>query len=51
VQFVAIPEFQAIGTEVGKYVAGALAGQSSVDQALKDAQAAVDRMMQEAGYY
>lgn len=38
VQFVAIPEFQAIGTTVGQSVAAALAGQESVDQALEASQ-------------
>ena len=38
VQFAAIPEFQAIGTQVGQQIAAALAGQSTVDQALKTSQ-------------
>ena len=38
VQFVAIPEFQAIGTTVGQAVAAALSGQQTVDQALQGAQ-------------
>ncbi len=50
VQFVGIPEFQAIGTQVGQTIAAALAGQMSVDQALKSAQAAVSRTMRQAGY-
>ena len=50
VQFVAIPEFQGIGTTVGQLFSGALAGQSSVDDALKQAQDAVTREMTEAGY-
>ena len=33
-QFVAIPEFQSIGTTVGQLVAAVIAGQSSVDDAL-----------------
>ena len=40
-QFVAIPEFQGIGTNVGQTIAGTLTGQSTVDQALKTAQQAV----------
>ena len=41
VQYVAIPEFQAIGTTVGQLVAAALTGQQTVDGALKQAQASV----------
>jgi sorbitol/mannitol transport system substrate-binding protein len=50
VQFVAIPEFQGIGTQVGQTVAAALAGQLSVDQALQAAQSATERTMRQAGY-
>ncbi|MBV9117157.1 MAG: sugar ABC transporter substrate-binding protein [Acetobacteraceae bacterium] len=50
IQYVAIPEFQAIGTTVGQLVAGALTGQSSVDATLKEAQAQVSSAMQQAGY-
>ena len=50
VQFVAIPEFQGIGTVVGQSVAAALAGQMSVEQALQTAQASAARTMQQAGY-
>ena len=50
VQFVAIPEFQAIGTQVGQEIAAALAGQQTGDQALEKAQAAVERAMKAAGY-
>ncbi|SMG59721.1 ABC transporter substrate-binding protein [Paraburkholderia susongensis] len=50
VQFVAIPEFQSFGTVVGQSIAGALAGQMSVDQALKAGQAAADRAVRQAGY-
>ena len=49
-QFVAIPEFQGIGTQVGQTVAGTLTGQSTVDQALKTAEAATERTMRQAGY-
>ncbi len=51
VQFVAIPEFQAIGTTVGQIFSSALAGQASVDDALAQAQQATDREMRAAGYY
>ncbi|UWF50962.1 sugar ABC transporter substrate-binding protein [Pseudomonas sp. N3-W] len=50
IQYVTIPEFQAIGTSVGKLVSAALTGQMSVDQALNDAQTATEREMKRAGY-
>jgi sorbitol/mannitol transport system substrate-binding protein len=49
-QFVGIPEFQAIGTTVGQSVAAALAGQVNVDQALATSERAVEHMMKQAGY-
>jgi sorbitol/mannitol transport system substrate-binding protein len=51
IQYAPIPEFQAIGTEMGRAIAGAVAGQTTVEQALDNAQSAADRIMQEAGYY
>ena len=50
VQFVGIPEFQSFGGVVGQNISGALAGKMSVDQALKDSQAAVARAVKQAGY-
>ncbi|MBD1998836.1 sugar ABC transporter substrate-binding protein [Leptolyngbya sp. FACHB-541] len=50
VQFVAIPEFQALGTQVGQTLAAALTGQVSVDQALQQAQANAVETMKRAGY-
>jgi sorbitol/mannitol transport system substrate-binding protein len=50
VQFVAIPEFQGIGTTVGQDIAAALAGQDTADQALAKAQASTERTMKQAGY-
>ena len=50
VQFVAIPEFQSIGTAVGQQFSAALAGQTSVDDALANAQQLTTREMQRAGY-
>ncbi len=50
VQFVAIPEFQAIGTNVGQDIAAALAGQDSAEAALKKAEATTERTMKQAGY-
>ncbi len=49
-QFVAIPEFQGIGTQVGQTVAATLTGQQTVDAALKAAQSATERTMRQAGY-
>jgi sorbitol/mannitol transport system substrate-binding protein len=50
VQFVAIPEFQGIGTTVGEIFSAALAGQKTADQALAEAQAAVLNEMKASGY-
>jgi sorbitol/mannitol transport system substrate-binding protein len=50
VQFVAIPEFQGIGTTVGQQFSAALAGSMSIDDALAAAQAATEREMMKAGY-
>jgi sorbitol/mannitol transport system substrate-binding protein len=50
VQFVAIPEFQGLGTSVGQLFSAALAGDSSVDDALAAAQAVTTREMTKAGY-
>ncbi|MDO5612705.1 MAG: sugar ABC transporter substrate-binding protein [Paracoccus sp. (in: a-proteobacteria)] len=49
-QFVAIPEFQGIGTAVGQQFAAALAGQTTADAALSAAQATATREMARAGY-
>jgi sorbitol/mannitol transport system substrate-binding protein len=50
VQFAAIPEFQGIGTRVGQIFSGVLAGQTSVDDALAQAQSITEREMKRAGY-
>ena len=50
IQYVAIPEFQGIGTVVGQQIAAALAGQTSVEQALQPAQRSTERTMKQAGY-
>jgi sorbitol/mannitol transport system substrate-binding protein len=50
IQYVAIPEFQGLGTQVGQQIAAALAGQVTVDQALQTAQRTVERTMKQAGY-
>ncbi len=49
-QFVDIPQFQAIGTQVGQTLAGTLSGQQSVDLALHAAQASTTRTMRQSGY-
>ncbi len=50
VQFVAIPEFQGIGTSVGQELSAALAGQKTGDEALAAAQELVTQEMTAAGY-
>jgi sorbitol/mannitol transport system substrate-binding protein len=50
VQFVAIPEFAGIATQVGQEFSAALAGQKSVDEALAKAQALTADEMEAAGY-
>ena len=49
-QFVAIPEFQGIGTQVGQQFSAALAGSMTVDAALTAAQSVTEREMKRAGY-
>jgi sorbitol/mannitol transport system substrate-binding protein len=49
-QFVAIPEFQGLGTTVGQQFSAALAGSTSIDDALASAQSTADREMMKAGY-
>lgn len=50
VQFVAIPEFQSLGTSVGQLFSAALAGQMSVDDALAQAESLTEREMTRGGY-
>ncbi|MEQ8654894.1 MAG: sugar ABC transporter substrate-binding protein [Kiloniellales bacterium] len=50
VQFVAIPEFAGIGTQVGQEFSAALAGQQSVEEALEKAQEITADEMEAAGY-
>ncbi|MFS4437368.1 ABC transporter substrate-binding protein [Paracoccaceae bacterium GXU_MW_L88] len=49
-QFVAIPEFQGIGTSVGQQFSAALAGQVSAEEALSNAQSDTTREMKRARY-
>ncbi len=51
VQFVAIPEFQSIGTAVGQQLSAALAGSITAKEALERSQRLVKRSMTKAGYY
>jgi sorbitol/mannitol transport system substrate-binding protein len=51
VQFVQIPEFQGIGTDVAQIVAEILAGNLDVATGLQRAQRLADEAMQDAGYY
>ena len=46
IQYMGIPEFQAIGTAVGQELSAALAGRSTVQQALSESQAEVERALQ-----
>ncbi|ANF59112.1 ABC transporter substrate-binding protein [Halotalea alkalilenta] len=50
IQFVAIPQFQSIGTRVGQIMAGILAKQTTVDQGLQQAQTFTLRQMTQGGY-
>ncbi|TGG94242.1 sugar ABC transporter substrate-binding protein [Natronospirillum operosum] len=50
VQFVAISRFQSFGTNVGQQIAGALAGNMTVEQALQNSQQTVRREMVRGGY-
>ena len=50
VQFVAIPDFQGIATAVGQQFSAALAGTTSIDDALANAQKLTMREMKKAGY-
>jgi sorbitol/mannitol transport system substrate-binding protein len=50
VQFVAIPEFAGIATQVGQEISAALAGQQSVEEALEKSQALTLDEIEAAGY-
>jgi sorbitol/mannitol transport system substrate-binding protein len=50
VQFVGIPEFQSIGTQVTQNLAAAIAGSTSVNAALQLSQTQVEHTMRVAGY-
>jgi sorbitol/mannitol transport system permease protein len=48
IQFVSIPEFSAIGTQVGQQISAALVGSTTVDIALDRAEVATERIMRRA---
>ncbi|NJP09067.1 MAG: sugar ABC transporter substrate-binding protein [Leptolyngbyaceae cyanobacterium RU_5_1] len=50
VQYVDIPEFQAIGSSVGQTIAAALTNNTSVDRALQQSQTSTERFMKHTGY-
>jgi len=50
ISFVIIPEYQGIGTMVAQTIAGVVAGQTSLDDALQSAQDEVVEIMTQAGY-
>ena len=50
IQFVDIPEFQGIATDVGQDFSAALAGTTTVDEAIAKAQASAEAAMKKAGY-
>jgi sorbitol/mannitol transport system substrate-binding protein len=50
IQFVAIPEFQAIGTQVGQIISNVLAGNESIASALASAQKVANRSVRRGGY-
>jgi sorbitol/mannitol transport system substrate-binding protein len=50
IQYVGIPEFQAIGTEVGQEISAALTGDVTVEQALQLAQGEAERELRRGGY-
>ena len=50
IQFVAIPEFAGIATQVSQEFSAVYAGQQSIDEALETAQAITNEAMEAAGY-
>ena len=50
-QYVGIPQFQSIGTQVGQQVAATLTGAATIEQALAASQAATQRAIRQAGYH
>jgi len=50
IQYVDIPEFQAIGTQIGQIISDVIAGNRSVDSALVLSQSIANRAVRQAGY-
>ena len=50
IQYIQIPEFPAIGTQVGQKIAEVLTGEITIEQALKELQRQVSDQMQASGY-
>ncbi|RCW41100.1 ABC transporter substrate-binding protein [Paenibacillus prosopidis] len=50
IQYVAIPEFQQLGTSVSQEIAAAIAGKKSVDEALENAQKLAEEIAVSGGY-
>jgi sorbitol/mannitol transport system substrate-binding protein len=50
IQYVSIPEFQQLGTEVSQLIAAAIAGQKTVDESMKEAQKLAEKVAKEGGY-
>lgn len=50
IQFVAVPEFQGIGTAVGQQIADALAGEITVEEALRNAQWVSEKVVEHARF-
>ena len=50
IQFVGIPEYPVIGTQVGQQMSSALVGSTTVEEALAAAQSATARTVRRAGY-
>lgn len=50
VQYLAIPEFQELGTEVSQRIGSAIAGDKTVEEAMKEAQKLAETVAEEGGY-
>lgn len=50
VQYVVIPEFQELGTEVSQHIASAIAGDVTVEEAMNEAQKLAEAVAEEGGY-
>lgn len=51
IQFLNIPEWMAIGDEVGRHLAAAVVGDISVEEFLAQASSTAERILTDAGYY